>query len=349
MRKVSLMNIFMTHDGYVSDKWDHYIGIYEAELQNLLARNKPLRLLEIGVQNGGSLQIWNKYLPQGSQVVGIDIDEKCRGLHFEEGIQVLIGNATDKSFLDEHLVDTDFDIIIDDGSHQCGDVIASFNLLFPHLEPSGKYFIEDLHCSYLRVFSGGYRKAGSSIEWLKSLIDSLNCDYFDAEQIIAPLELSFLKSFNRQIRKVSFYDSVTVVEKYEGEKARKSRRIVTGEVAEVVNLDIIENYSIPGLDYVTVPGKGDDHRPYDDIPGDTAALQSRLRDMQDAINTTDRHLTRMTSKIDTMQSQLDQRDGEIARLTNDIAVITGTKLWRLAEKIRKPISFSKKFITRHNL
>src|SRR5206468_3414241 len=78
MVDASLVDTFLGHDGHVSDKWEHYLAIYELELARFGAN--PIHLLEIGVQNGGSLEIWAKYLPTGSSIVGLDIDPACASL-----------------------------------------------------------------------------------------------------------------------------------------------------------------------------------------------------------------------------------------------------------------------------
>src|SRR5947209_9549052 len=57
----TLLSIARRHRGKVSDKWESYFSTYEALFQPL--RTKPISLLEIGVQNGGSLEIWARYLP----------------------------------------------------------------------------------------------------------------------------------------------------------------------------------------------------------------------------------------------------------------------------------------------
>src|SRR5690349_15612882 len=96
-------DVFRRHSGYLSDKWWQYLAIYENELRPLVARGAPLRLLEIGVQNGGSLQIWHQYLPAGSAVTGIDIDPNCAKLTFPEGVRVFTGDAGDANTLDNML------------------------------------------------------------------------------------------------------------------------------------------------------------------------------------------------------------------------------------------------------
>ena len=59
----SLIEIFEQHSGNTSDKWSHYPEIYERHLAKL--KGQPVNLVEIGVFNGGSLQIWRKYFGGG--------------------------------------------------------------------------------------------------------------------------------------------------------------------------------------------------------------------------------------------------------------------------------------------
>ena len=74
-----LQDLFLAHTGYISDKWEQYLGIYESELTPIINRGTPISLLEIGVQNGGSLRIWEKYLPSGSEILVVDVDPDARG------------------------------------------------------------------------------------------------------------------------------------------------------------------------------------------------------------------------------------------------------------------------------
>src|SRR5215470_6036361 len=99
----SLCRIFMEHEGFISDKWEHYLQIYESAFEKLIAYDRPIRLLEIGVQNGGSLQIWSKYLPPGSIIAGIDIDTACAQLSVEPNVSIHIGDASDAEALDRLL------------------------------------------------------------------------------------------------------------------------------------------------------------------------------------------------------------------------------------------------------
>jgi hypothetical protein len=67
--------------GKVSDKWSSYLTDYDALFQKF--QYDPLLLLEIGVQNCGSLETWAKYFVNGQKFIGCDIVPNC-GLHIYE-------------------------------------------------------------------------------------------------------------------------------------------------------------------------------------------------------------------------------------------------------------------------
>jgi hypothetical protein len=80
--------------------------------------DKDVKLLEIGVDRGGSLKLWHDYFARAT-IVGID---RKLPQHFEYAERILLfqGNQKDRSFLSQVANTTapeGFDIIIDDGSH----------------------------------------------------------------------------------------------------------------------------------------------------------------------------------------------------------------------------------------
>lgn len=227
-----LINIFLEHDFKESDKWEHYILVYHREVEQILASGAPVNILEVGVQNGGSLEVWAKYLPMGSTVLGVDIDAKVASLHFTNpAITVAVADATDLDQMERLLGNRSFDIIVDDGSHRSDDIVATFGILFRYLAPGGRYVIEDLHCSYWPEFGGGYAVSHSAIEWLKRLVDTLNADHIRPGDGAAGV--ATIQTYKDQIARVSFYDSIAVVEKLPAEKTMPYRRLVTGQDAVV--------------------------------------------------------------------------------------------------------------------
>ncbi|HJW30670.1 MAG TPA: class I SAM-dependent methyltransferase, partial [Saprospiraceae bacterium] len=144
---------------YKTDKWGAhaYTPIYDKWFRDL--RHRPVRLLEIGVGGftkahfgGNSLRMWKRYFPKG-RITGIDIYDKTE---FEEKrIRIYTGDQADAAFLEKiNRAEGPFDIIIDDGSHNQSDILASLATLFPLLKPGGIYVIEDTQTSYWERYEG---------------------------------------------------------------------------------------------------------------------------------------------------------------------------------------------------
>jgi hypothetical protein len=66
---VSLWSEFLDNQGRVTHKWKHYFPAYEAHFARFV--NRPVLFLEIGVSEGGSLQMWKRYLGPHAQILGI--------------------------------------------------------------------------------------------------------------------------------------------------------------------------------------------------------------------------------------------------------------------------------------
>jgi len=87
---------FFTNKGNVAHKWLHYLPIYD-QVIGPYAGSK-VRMLEMGVNTGGSLDIWRKLLGLDAVIFGIDIDTKCASLNGQSG-EVRIGSQDDPTFL----------------------------------------------------------------------------------------------------------------------------------------------------------------------------------------------------------------------------------------------------------
>lgn len=135
--------MFRHHVGRRIDKWHHYFGIYDRHFDRF--RGKRIRVLEIGVDHGGSLQLWKSYFGPDARIVGLDIDPRCKGYE-EAQIEIHIGNQSDVALLKSL---GEFDIVIDDGSHRIQDQLASFEALWP--KTRSVYLVEDCHEAPLQL------------------------------------------------------------------------------------------------------------------------------------------------------------------------------------------------------
>jgi|GEM_PF-2091200 len=224
---MAMTELFFAHRGRCSDKWEGYLDAYEAEFTPIRLRGKPIDLMEIGVQEGGSLEIWQKAFPPGSRIAGLDIDPRVGDMAFPAGIEVVVGDATSAAVLAAAFPGRQFDVVIDDGSHGCADVLATFGALFPRVQPGGLYVIEDLHCSYWPSYGGGFRRPGSSIEWLKALVDTVNADHWSAADGTED-DQALRDIYGPWVERVTFYDSMVVVAKRKRVQTRRQRRMLTG-------------------------------------------------------------------------------------------------------------------------
>ena len=106
-------------------KGSHYFDIYAMYFSKY--RNQeyasPLWVLEIGVAGGGSLLFWQVFFGRQAQILGIDIDPKCKELQVGS-CSFPIESQGDASFLANALKEFGgTDVVIDDGSHINLDVI----------------------------------------------------------------------------------------------------------------------------------------------------------------------------------------------------------------------------------
>src|SRR3989344_7594271 len=147
-----------------SRKHSEYFELYDKHFKNL--REKKLNILEIGVQYGGSVEMWAKYFPN-AHITGIDIDPVCK-IHAGKRVSIKIGDQTDRAFLSQF---KNYDIIIDDGGHTMRQQQTSFEVLFPLLNPGGIYVLEDLHTSYWPAF---FDKKPTTMEYLATMTHTLN-------------------------------------------------------------------------------------------------------------------------------------------------------------------------------
>jgi hypothetical protein len=140
-------------DGDGCKTWKMY-RLYERCLSQL--RDQPIKILELGVFSGSSLEVWNEYFPNAT-IVGLDINPVVRD--FSSRISFVQGSQDDTKLLkeiSEKFAPDGWDVIIDDASHIGYHTKNSFWYLFQnHLKPGALYFIEDWGTGYWEDWSDG--------------------------------------------------------------------------------------------------------------------------------------------------------------------------------------------------
>ena len=191
----------------LTNKWSNYFNIYEDLFKKY--KNKDITFVEIGIHNGGSLDIWRKYFTKNTKIIGIDINPECKKFEKrDENIDVYIGNQSDKNFWDNFFKKVGpVDIILDDGGHTDSQQIQTLVSSIKNIKKNGKIVIEDTHASYLTEF--GNPSNTSFTNYSKKIVDTINFRFNNKE--IAKNNLNRNSLFNlyqKNIFSISFFDSM---------------------------------------------------------------------------------------------------------------------------------------------
>ena len=186
-----------------------FLEIYERYFRDY--REKEIKILEIGVDRGDSLRLWREYFTR-AKICGIDIKNNNIDIN---GVEIFIGDQSNAKFL-KNIINKyqSFDIIIDDGSHISKHIIKSIDCLFDHLNKNGLYIIEDLQTSYFPRYGGSrykLRKNRTSMNYIKSLTDSINYEHYDRPFFKR-------KKFDGIIKYIHFYQNIAIIKKGESVK-----------------------------------------------------------------------------------------------------------------------------------
>jgi hypothetical protein len=210
-----LESYFLNNPGRMIHKWMHYFEVYERHLSRF--RGAEVNLVEIGVYQGGSLQMWKHYLGERANIWGVDISPDVKQFE-EDRVKIFIGDQADRGFLRALALDVPrIDILIDDGGHTMVQQRTTMEELFPKVDANGVYICEDLHTSYWREFGGGLLDPRSFIEFSKNYIDRLHAWHSP------DLKTFSVSEFTRTAQSMHYYDSILVIEKRPMEEPQARR------------------------------------------------------------------------------------------------------------------------------
>lgn len=201
------------------NSYHSYIDIYENLFKNKQLTTK--NVLEIGIERGGSLKLWNDYFVN-AKIYGLDINEPPEFLTRYERI---ISKKFDAYSLDSfnYFIEKNikFDIIIDDGSHTLESMIFVIEKYTKLLDIDGILIIEDVQ----------------AIEW---------CEYIYNK--VSPELKEFSYHIDRRHVKGTLDDILFIIQNKDTNKNNKS------EVDKInINLsDLWIVYAFPGHNYKVI-------------------------------------------------------------------------------------------------
>jgi hypothetical protein len=165
-----------------------YLEKYEALFYN--KKVTALNVLEIGVQDGGSIKLWHDYFPNAT-VYGLDIRkirDMWNDLKNKPRIKLGCFDAYDQTFFDNQIttLNTKFDILIDDGPHTLESMFFFIDNYCKVLSHDGILVIEDVQ----------------SIDWINEL------------KMRVPKDLQeFIEIYDLRINKKRYDDIMFVINK----------------------------------------------------------------------------------------------------------------------------------------
>ena len=180
-----------------SNKLEKYFDVYDKLFSKY--KNKDIIFVEIGVHNGGSLEIWQKYFTVNSRIIGIDLNPECKKFE-KENIEIYIGNQSDENFWNDFFSKVgNVDIILDDGGHTNLDQITTTVNVIDKINDGGTLLIEDTITSYIKEYNSN--KKFSFINFSKKLIDDINSKSNKSDN-------NFKFSLNNYIYSLQFFEGM---------------------------------------------------------------------------------------------------------------------------------------------
>jgi hypothetical protein len=146
----TLSELAIKYDTDKNSLGHNYVDMYEF----WLAHHKVDSLLEIGFGNGSSARMWRAYYPEAKIYIAELCEDEYRAWNGAidianintGGVDIFIGDATKPELWAQ--VPGGLDFIVDDGSHNPNDQIASLLLGLKKLRSRGLYFIEDTYQNF---------------------------------------------------------------------------------------------------------------------------------------------------------------------------------------------------------
>jgi predicted O-methyltransferase YrrM len=142
-----------TSEAFTIAKNEPYLRVYE----DLASAFSPRSILELGIFQGGSYVLLDKlFKPRRMSAVDISrdpVEALCHYVADKEGRFVHFSTSQSDGEVLEHIVRNELanelDLVVDDASHAYEQTKASFEILFPLLQPGGIYLIEDWSWAYI--------------------------------------------------------------------------------------------------------------------------------------------------------------------------------------------------------
>lgn len=162
-------------------------------------RFDKLNFLEIGVAGGESIKTWLEYFPSAA-IYGVDIVHDTNPWNTPSSspdprYRFLQHDQSDKTGWEciKAVWGTEWNIIVDDGSHCNTDIITSFNSMWSCIVPGGYYCVEDLGAGYTPGSVHVKPGAPAHAQWLHAFVDVLMTTADEIDSVYFAPELAIVR------------------------------------------------------------------------------------------------------------------------------------------------------------
>lgn len=163
--------------GHLTDKFS--LGYFPAYQRMAAAIGPAGHVLEIGVDQGGSLEMWQELFPDGL-VAGAD---RNPGAHWPDGtLRIVAGqDSPDLAEAARAASPGGYDLVVDDASHDGKLSAETFRLLWPLVRSGRWYVLEDWTVALVEPFASEF--GDSMLRLAESFLPLLARDADSAEYL----------------------------------------------------------------------------------------------------------------------------------------------------------------------
>tara|TARA_A100001515_G_scaffold85433_2_gene67894 strand:+ start:6300 stop:6938 length:639 start_codon:yes stop_codon:yes gene_type:complete len=156
----SLTEIYEKYDADKRNEFTHpvtketvlghnFVGLYDVILKRFRKKKINFLVLGIGSVTTGCVRAWSEYFTHPkTSIRAADYDKSLLEMNLDDSRVELLEFDQKNDYSIQSLADMEYDIIIDDCSHENPDINRTIDILFPKLKDDGLYVVEDTYHSF---------------------------------------------------------------------------------------------------------------------------------------------------------------------------------------------------------
>lgn len=220
-------------------KYDTYFDAYE----ELFApyKGKDVVFVEVGIQGGGSLEVWKKFFGPKSRIIGIDLNPVLKDELEADGFEIFTGDQSSEDFWKSFFEEVGpVDILLDDGGHTNLQTKTTIKCSLEHINDRGLLIVEDAHQSYMKQFQNP--SDDSLIHHTKDIVDLVN-----SRSMRVKMKFPDPCKMRSQIHSVQYFESIVAL-KVNRPLSKISEKVNYGSEESLSTNELPEDFRYEGIE-----------------------------------------------------------------------------------------------------